>query len=159
MREVLFRGKNPKTNNWFYGGYFLHNRITPCPLTVNGEALDHQPIHLIVDSGMSDWDLPRPIVHYEVLPETVGEYTGFTDPEKIRIFEGDILKWTSMDTDDSELVAYDMVVFENGSFWAKNPVKSRKELLSEYLKINPTYENLKVCGNVHDHPEMLKEEE
>ena len=70
-REILFRGKgNPKYNDgdWYYG-YLLFD----------GE--DYQ----IVDPEYCSW-------RRTVLKETVGEFTGMTDKNGIKIFEGDIVR-------------------------------------------------------------------
>lgn len=70
MREILFRGKQIDTDEWVYGWY--------APLVCN----DRTVIPCIKDSNGSDW---------KVKPETVGQYTGFTDDKDVRIFEGDIV--------------------------------------------------------------------
>ena len=70
-REVLFRGKgNPKYNDgdWYYG-YLLF------------DGKDYQ----IVDPEYCSW-------RRAVLKETVGEFTGMTDKNGTKIFEGDIVR-------------------------------------------------------------------
>ena len=70
-REILFRGKgNPKYNNgdWFYGYLFF-------------DGDDYQ----IVDPRYGS-------CRRTVLKETVGEFTGMTDKNGTKIFEGDIVR-------------------------------------------------------------------
>lgn len=72
MREIFFRAKRKDNGEWVYGF-----------LTKMWGAL-----HII--------DKANENVAYEIIPETVGQYSGLFDNDGKTIFEGDIVKeWSS----------------------------------------------------------------
>ena len=85
---------------------------------------------------------------YRVDPATVGQYTGLTDKNGTKIFEGDIVKRLFY----FGLPVLSVVTFKNGAFgleWNRGKVKE----FSAFTSIcNCTYE---VIGNVYDNAELL----
>jgi hypothetical protein len=68
-REITFRGlKADGSNEWIYGD-LIHNYI------------HHKTGCSIVNGGGCIW--------HEVIPETVGQFTGLTDKNGTRVFDGD----------------------------------------------------------------------
>ena len=118
MREILFRGKTVCDGDWIYGG------ITWNP------SKKKVFIHTEWDEG-------------EVIPETVGQYTGMTDKNGTKIFEHDIVRIAVCGTYDNYVVSYDkenarFVVGDTGfTFWSYISTK------------------IEVIGNIHDSPELL----
>ena len=116
MREILFRGKKLYDGSWEYG--FLSWSDTP-----RGRSY-------FVNNNI-------------VEPETVGQFTGMTDKNGTKIFEGDIIKW--IDSDGNNRI--DKVLFSNGGF----------HLCNIYYNIGGYKGNsLEVIGNIHDNKELLK---
>lgn len=128
MREILFRGKT-KGNVSTKDGVFVY-------------GLPFYNEKRIID-GIESKDGKL----YYVLPETVGQFTGLTDKNGKKIFEGDILDYG--DTKNE-------VVFErkNGSayFGVKMSEVETWEF-GNYVEAN----KLEVIGNIHDNPELLKD--
>lgn len=123
MREILFRGKRVDNGEWVYGHY--------CRYGYTDKEKDY-----IIPHYASD------LYAFEVIPKTVGQYTGLTDKNGTKIFEGDIVKWFSRKY---------TVVYKDGRFIGE---KEHFIGVDEYEFIN-LYGSLEVIGNIHDNPELL----
>lgn len=137
MREILFRGKRKDSSEWVYGNF------------VRGCVDDFA---YIVEFGNKE--LCRNYV--EVIPETVGQYTGLTDKNDKKIFEGDILKVKSYDYDYEYLTK----VFYNSHTLCVDVYGQDYD----YTSIGFAYDiwddedcDIEVIGNIHDSHELLKE--
>lgn len=80
---------------------------------------------------------------YEVIPETVREYSGLQDKNKNFIYEGDILY-------DEYYEKTCLVIFHKGSFSI-----SEDNIIQRIWGCSMN--GLEVIGNVHDNPELLRE--
>ena len=144
MREIIFRGKRANNGKWVYGGYHKWETRQPCPVG-NDELKSDEIKHVIVINSFADWNMPRAMQACEVIPETVGQYTGLTDKNGTKIFEGDIVK------------IYDCLgrcegigkIQGNELFLAWHTGKCNS-MLENYIAI---YE---IIGNIHDNPELLE---
>ena len=135
MREILFRGKNIANGKW-EEGYFCPKDI-PSPF---GEPIDCPSIIRNED-----------LLWCTVIPETVGQYTGLTDKNGKKIFEGDIIKIPD-DYDEFGINAGESyeIYFAFGGFRLK-PKHSRAR--GFWLEDDETVE---IIGNIHDNPEKEK---
>lgn len=139
MREILFRGKEIKTGEWVYGGYIETDFIR------NGEDKPYYTDHrIIVREASLDGH------SFKVDPETVGQYTGLTDKNGKKIFEGDILIVVPAEQSKNNINLCDYVKFENGCFCMANAMM--------FAELSYGVSNYTVIGNIHDNTEFLKKE-
>lgn len=141
MREILFRGKQTDNGEWIEGAY--------SPFHLNFGEREEKP-HIIIISDDEDIDG----LWCEVIPETVGQYTGLTDKNGRRIFEGDIVRYgTNTDRADNKEI-YE-VVFETrgGSRYFGIRIS---EIETWQFCFEVPAKLMEVIGNIHDNPEILK---
>jgi uncharacterized phage protein (TIGR01671 family) len=90
---------------------------------------------------------------FEVFPETIGQYTGLTDKNGKKIFEGDILQFDYLG-ENLGVNGIETVVFDKGKFgvlWGWH-----NDFVCLDGIANTTIE---IIGNIHDKPELMKEGE
>lgn len=138
-REILFRGKRKDNGEWIEGYYI--NIAYVNPFIATGK------IHLTAATkGSFSPEM------YKVIPKTVGQYTGLTDKNGTKIFEGDIVYVyghpDEVGDDDFAVIRYDnddaMFIIEFDTFCLNFG--------------NCWGTDVEVIGNVYDNPELLKDE-
>ena len=90
----------------------------------------------------------------EVIPETVGQYTGLTDKNGMKIFEGDIVRHHN-DLPDSEIIEMGVVFWdEKYCGWRRTSNGAFHHGVVDTYRISPecVYE---IIGNIHDNPELI----
>ncbi len=136
MREILFRGKRVDNGEWAEGYY--------CPTPFTG--LPCKPAIYSADTINSDW------CGIEVKLETVGQYTGLTDKNGKKIFEGDItVRFTNNVPDAIIPVWKSKVKFVRGVFKRLLPVRAKSYNTFDGKAESMSYE---VIGNIYDNPEL-----
>ena len=131
MREILFRGKRTVIGDWISGFLVDGSHI--------GSWLECEPVH----------------------PETVGQFTGLTDKNGKKIFEGDIFHL------DDEIIA--VVIFKDGCFRLEEYGHSGAWTESGFdecgggwgvIECDPidwyTIMDMEIIGNIHDNPELME---
>ena len=133
MREILFRGKRMDTGEWVEGHYNYANWYLPPSMKIVDTT------HHILPVGHGD--------SYEIDINTLGQYTGLTDKNGKKIFEGDVCRVTR-----PCVLAYGKITFENGCYWFVDDGPGGMLRLCD-AKMNGF--QIEVIGNIHDNPEML----
>ena len=123
MREILFRGKRLDNGEWVEG-YLLHDSEQN-------------------ESYIAEYFEDKSAYLREVDPQTVCQFTGLTDKNGKKIFEGDICKHRSNYSGDFII---SVVTFTDGQFLVMADNNSGFNLS----------EKLEVIGNIHDNPELMK---
>lgn len=144
MREIVFRGKRKDNGEWVEGNYEWY----------------HKPEKHIISNPYTEETKG-------VIPETVEQYTGLTDKNGTKIFDGDILKGVQYPyfSDGEYNYFAEVVWFDNcpafGIYTFKNPKAKVKGISTgnkDYMEDwNP--DDWEVIGNIHDNPELLEVEE
>lgn len=135
MREILFRGKREDNGEWVYGYY------VKLPDAAGSVCFMHVPASNPDEHNTA---------HYVAL-ETVGQYTGLTDNNGNKIFEGDILK----NTLDRSISIVE---------WSEaHTAFTLKQIGLSNLGVGGTiygfprigHEVYLIIGNIHDNPELI----
>ena len=128
MREILFRGKRDGDGEW-----------------VMGDRAGYSDYVMI-------WDLIDKGVGYLVDPATVGQFTGLTDKNGKKIFEGDILRDGL--GDDGVVTYFESIAsfkYQVGNeVWNLNEGDPNRSTQLQYTEI---------IGNIHDTPDLETKEE
>jgi len=117
-REIKFRGLS-KEIGWVYGDLVINCTANP----------------YIIDEHGFEWN---------IIVETVGQFTGLTDKNGKEIYEGDVLrnthKYHANDICEGIVEFLDCQWFGGG----------------DYLSYASEFCNMEIIGNIHDNPELLK---
>ena len=156
MREILFRGQTRRygelvqmnsgkkvPSNWVYGGV--------CQGTGSFSII----------YGSMDVELEQPTEKHVVYTDTIGQYTGLTDKNGKKIFEGDVFQ---LEEDD----ILGVVIFQDGCFRIKVYGQTGTFTESGYdecgggygvIEVEPIdwyrVGDMQIIGNIHDNPELL----
>lgn len=126
MRQILFRGKRVDNGEWVCDNSVLF-------------FSEKTKIY----GALNEW---REI---EVIPETVGQYTGVIDKNGKKVFEGDVVEYAGS---CGEIV----FVERRGAFMSRE-----RDMYCEWLSNLPQYGTgiVEIIGNIYDNKEILEDKE
>ena len=143
MREILFRGKRADNGEWVKGYFYEHE--PPLVAIAPKDYVPEPSKWYIARTAFADWSIPRQVEFIGVDPFTVGQFTGLTDKNGKRVFEGDILQ--DVDTGKTFEIIYQGHMFLR---YERGPM---------YMFYTLDGDCLEIIGNIHDNPELLEEPE
>lgn len=126
-REILFRGK------------------VKLPINLRGQQTAYRNgewVYGFMDSIGTVRKVP-------VDTNTIGQYTGLTDKNGVKIFEGDVVE--TMSSQDAYGTDKFCVQFVQGNFYV-----CHKDTGTVWT-LRSCAESMKVIGNIYDNPELLQE--
>ena len=132
MREILFRGKTQQHTRWIYGDLNHYMCDDGVFIAENGHSM------------------------HRVFKETVGQYTGLTDKNGTKIFEGDIVWFedespSNYEYHDCTEMRCGTIEYGDNCFYITDRIAVEMEDLIYDGKLD-----VEIIGNIHDNPELLK---
>lgn len=122
MREILFRGKSLKDNEWTEGYYCRYGWT------------EKEKDYIIPDYASALYGV-------EVDSNTIGQYTGLTDKNDVKIFEGDIVRLGD---------ANFPVIFNTLGECAEFALTDGVPFGFDYIHVP-----MEVVGNIYENPELI----
>lgn len=138
MREILFRGRGNR-GKWVEGFY------TPI-------STGHDGMKDAIITG-TDRNCFIPVI---VIPETIGQYTGLTDKNGKKIFEGDIIKSNG---NDSYVIKYGEYIpryYCLARYYNKPTIGFYAYDGERCFQLSTKSRCYEVIGNIHDNPELAE---
>ncbi len=123
--DIIFRGIRQDNHEWVEGYYCKY------PHKFSGLLNDY--------IFVSEYDAETETgtcTAYHVDSESIGQFTGTTDRDNIKIFEGDIVSAYKQ----GDVLFTEVVTFRNGSFWFGNWT------WIEFLNV---FRNIRIIGNTY----------
>jgi uncharacterized phage protein (TIGR01671 family) len=136
-REILFRGKRLDNGEWIEGGVCI------------GDNCTHIVRQITQHIKRDDYECYA----VEVYPVTVSQFTGLTDKNGKKVFEGDIIEVITCGFNSEKFTT--SIVFSDCAFRMKNG----RNLFYFGQKNMTTMDDARIIGNIHDDPDLMETKE
>lgn len=130
MKQILFRGQRADNRKWIEGFYFYKDRT------------QQHAIHCSSRMGVLTDN------EFEVIPETIGQFTGLTDKNGKEIFKGDVLIW------GGDRGAFFEVFWHDYECRYSLRVHWQGNRCGGYVPSFDANHSFEIIGNIHDNPEL-----
>jgi len=136
MREILFRAKREDNGEWVCG-YYVH-----LPDAAGVVHILHVPAKNPDERNNA----------YYINSETLGQYTGLTDKNGTKIFEGDIVEYET-----GKKVRIGRVFFSDfrASFSVTAGKNGSARINNDLFNYIQSRNSVIVIGNIYDNPELI----
>ena len=132
--EILSRGKRDDTGEWIEGCYCGGNEIKTL-----------RPCIFVYRPDRQSYDCQ------DIIPETVGQYTGLKDIHGVKIFEGDIIKQYEKTQFGDPVSDFGLVKWDN-----KECMLFRTSTRIGKDRLVTSRDIYEVVGNIYDNPDLLE---
>nr|DAV14505.1 MAG TPA: YopX protein [Caudoviricetes sp.] len=130
MREILFRGKRTDNKKWVVDNSVLFFKNSTK-----------------IYGALNGWR------EVEVISETIGQYTGLTDKNGTKIFEGDIVKVRLLYSNGERATEITTVVYDENNC-CYSPMNWKESC--QWCDYSTSIKEIEVIGNIYDNPELLR---
>lgn len=138
MHKILFKAKTVKHRKWVEGSLVV---------------LDEEHMYIVPRHENASTLPVSAIIGYSAIcvdTETVCQYTGLTDKNGKRIYEGDVVLYPWNYQDKTERFT---IKFKDGQFVA-SPIKKTEDYWD--FMVGGYSKEMEIIGNIHDNPELLE---
>ena len=153
MREIIFRGKRVDNGEWVYGQLISKKCVRDNGMPDRYFDWVECNYSYIYEDNIENNIEEYPTKFVEVIPETIGQFTGLYDKDKKPIYEGDIIDIHQTINGYNQFV----IEYKDYGFGAKYyNQKENKAIrwyeydLDELFDVNESEKEIEVIGNIHD---------